>query len=201
MTEPAYINVVFNGPPDPYRPFTLIEVETDDGRSLKAGEWMPHRGDTSNGWWSLRIPYRAPADPIEVPDHFEPKAEDLIVKVVGDERRGYFVSITYKPTGLQAADHGATEERARETAMAALLNNARIAAKRMSSLKGNPVLRQVYRHNDEPDTVWGVFTDSKGNAHRVPVHRGDVLFPILMDRYEGLDDRVEEIRRELGNTP
>lgn len=200
--EPAFINMVFDGPPDPHKPFTLIEVETDDGRSLNAGEWRSHHGKEDDGWWSLRLPYRAPVEPIEIPEGFSPREEDLHV-TVNDSRHGagFYAQAVHKPTGLLGGASASTQEEAKARAVDTLLANARRATKRMSSLKGNPVLRQVYQHHDEPDTIWGVFTDSKGNAHRVPVHRGDALFSILLDRCEALDGRVEEIRRELGNAP
>lgn len=202
MSDPAFINVVFDGPPDPHKPFTLIEVETDDGRSVNVGEWSPYRNSGDDGWWRLRLPYRAPVAPIEIPEDFSPQEEDLDVNI-SDSRHGagFYAQAIHKPTGLIGGASASTRENAEAQAMDTLLANARRAAKRMGSLKGNPVLRQVYQHNDEPDTVWGVFTDSKGNTYRVPVHRGDALFPILLDRYTALEARVEDVRRELGNAP
>lgn len=44
------INIIFTGPPGPEMP-QFVEVETDDGKSIKAGEWI-ERGD---GLWALRI--------------------------------------------------------------------------------------------------------------------------------------------------
>lgn len=202
MSDPAFINVVFDGPPDPHKPFTFIEVETDDGRSVNVGEWGPYRNRDDDDWWGLRLPYRAPAAPIEIPEDFSPREEDLDVNISNSRHGvGFYAQAVHKPTGLIGGASASTREEAEAQAMETLLTNARRAAKRMSSLKGNPVLRQVYRHNDEPDTLWGVFTDSKGNAHRVPVRRGDALFPILLDRYTALEARVEDVRRELGNAP
>jgi hypothetical protein len=202
VSDPAFINVVFDGPPDPYKPFILVEVETDDGRSLNVGKWGPHRGKNDDGWWSLRIPYRAPAEPIEIPDQFEPQDEDLHATVIRSQHGGGFhAQIVHKPTNLTGGASAPTQEAAEAQALDNLLAGARGARSRMGSLKGNPLLRQVYRHQDEPDTIWGAFTDSKGNVHRVPVHRGDALFPILLDRHEALTALVEEVRRDLGNTP
>jgi hypothetical protein len=44
------INVLFDGPPD-HEAGRFIEVETDDGRSISAGEWI----DRGDGSWALRI--------------------------------------------------------------------------------------------------------------------------------------------------
>ena len=43
------INIVFDGPPGPVAG-RFVEVETDDGKSINAGEWI-HKGDC----WVLRI--------------------------------------------------------------------------------------------------------------------------------------------------
>ena len=44
------INIIFDGPPSqPSGRF--VEVETDDGVSIKIGEWR----EINNGLWSLRI--------------------------------------------------------------------------------------------------------------------------------------------------
>ena len=50
MDTPAPINIVFDGPPGPEGP-RFIEVETDDGRSVRAGEWQQRQ----DGNWGLRI--------------------------------------------------------------------------------------------------------------------------------------------------
>lgn len=57
LTQP--INVVFDGPPSPDGP-RFIDVETDDGRSLMAGEWV----ERPDGRWVLRIA-ELPAAPTE----------------------------------------------------------------------------------------------------------------------------------------
>lgn len=44
------INIVFDGPPGPEGP-RFIEVETDDGNSIRIGEWI----ETNAGCWALRI--------------------------------------------------------------------------------------------------------------------------------------------------
>lgn len=46
----AAINVVFDGPPGP-EAGRFVEVETDDGRSINAGNWS----ERPDGLWSLRI--------------------------------------------------------------------------------------------------------------------------------------------------
>lgn len=45
-----FIDVVFDGPPEP--PFgRLVEVEDEYGRNINAGEWI----DRGDGRWALRI--------------------------------------------------------------------------------------------------------------------------------------------------
>jgi hypothetical protein len=44
------INIVFDGPPAPDGG-RFIEVETDDGHSLRIGQWL----ERSDGYWALRI--------------------------------------------------------------------------------------------------------------------------------------------------
>lgn len=48
MTQP--INIIFDGPPS-HESGRFIEVETDDGKSINAGEWI----DKQDGTWALRI--------------------------------------------------------------------------------------------------------------------------------------------------
>ena len=48
MDQP--INIIFDGPPAP-ESGRFIEVETDDGRSINAGEWTQRE----DGLWALRI--------------------------------------------------------------------------------------------------------------------------------------------------
>ncbi len=45
------INIIFDGPPSPPTPGRFVEVETDDGKSIKVGEWVRKDG----GFWVLRI--------------------------------------------------------------------------------------------------------------------------------------------------
>ena len=49
-----YVDVVFDGPPGPEAP-RFIEVEDEQGRSIKYGEWVQR----SDGSWALRIPASA----------------------------------------------------------------------------------------------------------------------------------------------
>ncbi|MCC6970453.1 MAG: hypothetical protein IT434_09550 [Phycisphaerales bacterium] len=51
VTAPAYLDVVFDGPPG-HEPGRFVEVEDPDGRSVNAGEWI----DRGDGLWALRIP-------------------------------------------------------------------------------------------------------------------------------------------------
>lgn len=44
------INIIFDGPPS-HESGRFIEVETDDGKSINAGEWI----DRKDGTWALRI--------------------------------------------------------------------------------------------------------------------------------------------------
>lgn len=57
------INVVFDGPPGP-EGGRFVEVVTDDGKSLRIGEWV----ERPDGTWALRItelPNEAKASPSE----------------------------------------------------------------------------------------------------------------------------------------
>lgn len=51
--EAATINVVFDGPPDNPAP-RFVEVEDQNGKSFKAGEWV----ERPDGLWELQIPAR-----------------------------------------------------------------------------------------------------------------------------------------------
>jgi len=44
------INIIFDGPPS-HESGRFIEVETDDGKSINAGEWIKR----TDGLWALRI--------------------------------------------------------------------------------------------------------------------------------------------------
>ena len=46
----AAVNVVFDGPP-PHEPGRFVEFGTDEGRSVKVGEWRQR----PDGWSVLRI--------------------------------------------------------------------------------------------------------------------------------------------------
>lgn len=48
MSKP--INIIFDGPPAP-ESGRFVEVETDDGKSINAGEWIERK----DGLWALRI--------------------------------------------------------------------------------------------------------------------------------------------------
>jgi hypothetical protein len=46
------INIVFDGPPS-HDGAKFVEVETDDGRSIRIGQWEPY--PHHEGMWRLRI--------------------------------------------------------------------------------------------------------------------------------------------------
>lgn len=46
----SYVDIVFSGPPDHHAP-SFIEVEDDQGASIRFGEWV----DRKDGTWALRI--------------------------------------------------------------------------------------------------------------------------------------------------
>ena len=48
MEQP--INIIFDGPPS-HKSGRFVEVETDDGKSVNAGEWI----ERPDGLWALRI--------------------------------------------------------------------------------------------------------------------------------------------------
>lgn len=52
MSDKKYkpINIIFDGPPE-HNAGRFVEVETDDGKSLKIGEWIKQK----DGFWALRI--------------------------------------------------------------------------------------------------------------------------------------------------
>jgi len=50
MEQYKAINIVFDGPPGP-ESGRFVEVETDDGKSINAGQWI----ERSDGFWVLRI--------------------------------------------------------------------------------------------------------------------------------------------------
>ena len=47
---PKAINILFDGPPS-NKSGRFVEVETDDGKSINAGEW----NEREDGMWALRI--------------------------------------------------------------------------------------------------------------------------------------------------
>ena len=44
------INIIFDAPPS-HESGRFVEVETDDGKGIKVGEWI----DRKDGYWALRI--------------------------------------------------------------------------------------------------------------------------------------------------
>ena len=44
------INIIFDGPPS-HESGRFVEVETDDGKGINAGEWI----ERDDGYWALRI--------------------------------------------------------------------------------------------------------------------------------------------------
>lgn len=55
-----YIDIVFDGPPD-HEAGRFVEVEDDQGQSVKIGEWIEPTRDKSgdDGFWRLRINWTA----------------------------------------------------------------------------------------------------------------------------------------------
>jgi hypothetical protein len=66
------INIIFDGPPGPDRA-GFVEVETDDGKSINAGKWIP-----DGNFWKLRIT-ELPGSPSRKP----PLVERILVAVYG----------------------------------------------------------------------------------------------------------------------
>ena len=81
MDTPAAINIIFDGPPGPEGP-RFIEVETDDGRSIRVGEWQQRK----DGNWGLRI-VALPLVTIgaEQVDCVDPE-DDLLQRILGECR-------------------------------------------------------------------------------------------------------------------
>jgi hypothetical protein len=52
----GYVDIVFDGPPGPLAP-AFVEVEDDQGRSIRFGEWV----ERDDGEWVLRVPALAAA--------------------------------------------------------------------------------------------------------------------------------------------
>jgi len=50
MTTPINIVIIFDGPPGP-KSGRFVKVETDDGKSINAGQWI----EREDGYWALRI--------------------------------------------------------------------------------------------------------------------------------------------------
>lgn len=61
------IHIVFDGPPGPEGP-RFIEVETPDGKSIRAGEWAQR----SDGLFELRVTF-----PIQDYEDFEDEDDDF----------------------------------------------------------------------------------------------------------------------------
>jgi hypothetical protein len=47
----GHVDIVFDGPPGP-QSGRFVEVEDEDGRSIRLGEWIAR----PNGYWALRLP-------------------------------------------------------------------------------------------------------------------------------------------------
>lgn len=47
------VNIIFDGPPS-HESGRFVEIENDQGESVRFGEWKPHPKVT--GWWMLQIP-------------------------------------------------------------------------------------------------------------------------------------------------
>lgn len=49
--EKQPLNIIFTGPPGPGNDCVFIDVETDNGRSVRVGEWSQRQ----DGHWALRF--------------------------------------------------------------------------------------------------------------------------------------------------
>ena len=77
MDTPAAINIIFDGPPGPEGP-RFIEVETDDGRSIRVGEWQERK----DGNWGLRIAALPPVTPKLEQDVHPDSEKDLMQRIL-----------------------------------------------------------------------------------------------------------------------
>jgi hypothetical protein len=77
MDTSAAINIIFDGPPGPEGP-RFIEVETDDGRSIRVGEWQQRQ----DGNWGLRIAALPPVTPKPEQDADPDPEEDLMQRIL-----------------------------------------------------------------------------------------------------------------------
>ncbi len=55
------VNIIFDGPPS-HESGRFVEVETDDGKMVNAGEWLKR----DDGLWALRIESLPEADPADI---------------------------------------------------------------------------------------------------------------------------------------
>ena len=97
--ETKALNIIFDGPPAP-EAGRFVEVETDDGRSVNAGEWT----NRPDGMWALRItqlPFTTPAP--AMPPCWDCEGE---TEVCHGGRSGYFVRCkSSKPDHTQGSFH------------------------------------------------------------------------------------------------
>ena len=74
--ETQAINIIFDGPPS-HESGRFVEVETDDGRSINAGEWKQR----PDGLWALRIT-ALPTKRGEPSGSGQPSAEDHLMELI-----------------------------------------------------------------------------------------------------------------------
>ena len=81
MDTPEAINIVFDVPPGPEGP-RFIEVETDDGHSIRVGEWQQRK----DGNWGLRIAALPLAKTGAEPVAYVDPEDDLLQRILKECR-------------------------------------------------------------------------------------------------------------------
>lgn len=194
-TRESYFDVVFEGQPGPHTPVLFVEIEDADGRSISSGGWI----DRGNGWWAARVPCRPGGRGEIIPREFSPRPEDLHVHQSGNDEIGYLVTITHVVTQIIGQGAGDSPEAAQSAAQDDLRSNVFLRKSRLRSMRGNPVIREIWRHNsDGPQVIWVAAIDAHGNVHRVPLREGDPLFAVLANRHEELNQRISDLRIDHG---
>jgi hypothetical protein len=116
------INIIFDGPPS-HKSGRFVEVETDDGKSIGAGEWV----EREDGLWALRITELPPENHMHV-NKPESNRDDALREQMSEIRRGLKNELAAVLTRIVAALHDETrrhygshdEDPARDAACLAL---------------------------------------------------------------------------------
>lgn len=74
MTEPDYVDIVFDGPPE-HTTGRFVEVEDSTGRSIRYGRWV-HRPDRM---WALRIDRVPQPQSTVADDHPSPELRERVL--------------------------------------------------------------------------------------------------------------------------